>query len=864
MTSRISYFIIIFLPALFTIESSADTRGLQGVWEQLDETLSVIECGNVSRVAVEALLSVKDNQGQTIKAIPAKFKANGTNHFALEELKTTDKFGTYTIKPLSDGSDIVCQTIVYKRNKNQALEYSFSLPMREHLEGNSWGLYDLESKKLNLKSNSASIAVINMGLEKFTANIVFYSNNTKEISGHEALTIAPHARAIVNIDSSRFGTSGIYEIVPDDDEIPYEAFSTRELSNGIKKTRVPLLVNYASCHQAPVTALTKDGSVTIAEIGNASAKDIELIVEIRNESGEIVHSEPKIVPSQTSIRIDTSNYLRKNSVGSFRAYCKIDKTVGEEVIIQQSITYHTSTSSKKSFWAFPSQPPRSTASSEDKVVSFVNTYLSAVNKTIYHEETGSPTECIVDLFKESGILFSQNSLNLLPKCNVGLNLEEQTGADFLGLSISETDNPLASYSVETTRIYPDINNLTASIMNTTGFIIPKEFNEKLEQLEPILCGSGGKETTSSRVNKEENKDINKAKKESLVFSNAGYQAAKDGKYLEAIKAYKKAMAVYPKSYCAMRNLARTYAIYGNLNEATKILLKLKDLLPGTPSIILDLAGVYYLDSKPNKAIEILTRLLKDKPNYIRAHAKLGMVYVNLKNFEKGLFHYNQALELGSNLSWLHGEYCWALLEKGDYPAADKACKRGLELNPNSVMIRNNLGVIFLRTRQTKEAIKEFKKAIEIDPTEAFAYINLAYLYSRKGQINKAEELYATILKFGEQEAALLGIGKLAYKRGDINGAVGYFGRVVKMKPMWIEANFNLANALAASAELEKAREQYMKVLELDKKHIFAYAALIQTVCNMGDEIEAKNYYDKLVLIDSSQRLPGGQFSCKHF
>ena len=61
------------------------------------------------------------------------------------------------------------------------------------------------------------------------------------------------------------------------------------------------------------------------------------------------------------------------------------------------------------------------------------------------------------------------------------------------------------------------------------------------------------------------------------------------------------------------------------------------------------------------------------------------------------------------------------------------------------MPHNNLGNIFQRTRQTREAIEAYKKAISIKPDYADAYNNLGNALRDQDRLDEAVEAYTKAL-----------------------------------------------------------------------------------------------------------------------
>src|ERR1700751_1845604 len=66
----------------------------------------------------------------------------------------------------------------------------------------------------------------------------------------------------------------------------------------------------------------------------------------------------------------------------------------------------------------------------------------------------------------------------------------------------------------------------------------------------------------------------------------------------------------------------------------------------------------------------------------------------------------------------------AAADNGNLPVAEALLKRATEVDPKNKYAWNNLGLIYLQTRQDDQAIAAFQKQIEVNPYDEYAYNNL--------------------------------------------------------------------------------------------------------------------------------------------
>ncbi|OCR02463.1 TIGR03032 family protein [Oscillatoriales cyanobacterium USR001] len=79
--------------------------------------------------------------------------------------------------------------------------------------------------------------------------------------------------------------------------------------------------------------------------------------------------------------------------------------------------------------------------------------------------------------------------------------------------------------------------------------------------------------------------------------------------------------------------------------------------------------------------------------------------------------------------------------QGNLEAAMQQYQKCLELKPDYLMARYNLGVVYLEQEQWKEAIIELEQVIATDPNHAEAYNNLAIISQHEHRLNQAIEYY---------------------------------------------------------------------------------------------------------------------------
>ncbi len=172
-----------------------------------------------------------------------------------------------------------------------------------------------------------------------------------------------------------------------------------------------------------------------------------------------------------------------------------------------------------------------------------------------------------------------------------------------------------------------------------------------------------------------------------------------------------------------------------------------------------LQGRYYVDQGRPESIE-KARLSFEKaitldPTFAPAHAGLADVYGwQAYVFEEPLAYAarqeasaRRAIELDPQLAFAHAllgdvlrYYHW------DWPGAEAAYRRALELGPNDTQVRRNYGAFLASLGRLEEARAQAEKAIRLDPLSAAEFVNLGYLEVFEGHSAEAEHAFRRALE----------------------------------------------------------------------------------------------------------------------
>lgn len=211
-----------------------------------------------------------------------------------------------------------------------------------------------------------------------------------------------------------------------------------------------------------------------------------------------------------------------------------------------------------------------------------------------------------------------------------------------------------------------------------------------------------------------------------------------------------------------------------------------------------LTGVWYANFVPADAVEkarpAAQRALELNDRLAEAYIIRGRVaemewdWLTMRqNFEKAI-----EIDPESAHAW-HGYAFYLHNVEGDSSAAVEAMRRAARLDPVSISISCDLGLMLIHAGQSDEAISTLHRAINIDPnfSDAFNFLGLAYEVKKID--SQAIAAYLEAMRIGGETPENIKNYRKAYER---NGLQGYWQLRVDSKKA--AANSALQNTQLAS------------------------------------------------------------------
>ena len=261
----------------------------------------------------------------------------------------------------------------------------------------------------------------------------------------------------------------------------------------------------------------------------------------------------------------------------------------------------------------------------------------------------------------------------------------------------------------------------------------------------------------------------------------------EGRHVEAIAAYDKALALDPNSVAALTGMVRSHLLMKRVDEA----------------------------------VARLKAVIKKSPDNVYAYNLLGEVYATDKAAENAKKAFTRATELRSSWTLPYVNLSRIYLAEDNPKGAVVVLRKGLKTSPKDSTLLFTLATAQQAAKDYDGAIATYSAMLEGNPKMNAAANNLAALVAdhRYENAETLEKALAVAQRFQSSENPfyLDTLGWLLYRKGDYSLAVVTLKRAVDELPDHPYLNFHLGMAYYKSGKPEQAKPHLEKaVAEVDK------------------------------------------------
>lgn len=212
-----------------------------------------------------------------------------------------------------------------------------------------------------------------------------------------------------------------------------------------------------------------------------------------------------------------------------------------------------------------------------------------------------------------------------------------------------------------------------------------------------------------------------------------------GEYDKAKETFLKVLAIDADDSDAHHNIGITYMIRNEWEKAAFHFEKALDLNPEMSEVYFKLGYIYMELNRLEEAVEMGTAALTDDSaeEKEKAHYVLGRAYIGLDAYEKALYHFQQAHEIGLDavdLDFYIGT-TYGFLRK--YELALEHLQKALIKHPEQPTVYNSIALVYMRQGMFEEADKYLTDSLLLDSSCESTY-EVLELFEEEQKTQKQE------------------------------------------------------------------------------------------------------------------------------
>jgi tetratricopeptide (TPR) repeat protein len=318
----------------------------------------------------------------------------------------------------------------------------------------------------------------------------------------------------------------------------------------------------------------------------------------------------------------------------------------------------------------------------------------------------------------------------------------------------------------------------------------------------------------------------------------------------------KALLIKPKHPPFLLLYAGVLESLNLLDEAEPVYQELMSREELYPEAYLLLAHLYSTEEKPEKSVEVLQALRKQKPDDLMALYYLGRYSESAGRLKESEDAFRQVYSSKQGDSLVVSDLLRVLLKQKKYSDVKKICQEILRDNPEHVLARRILSEIAIGDKDFDSAIEHLRVVEGAGETSSEVRFKIALLEIEKQNYGAAvRELNLVLASDTTNSQARYYLASIYAGSGRKKEALDELTKIKKDQEMFVKSRTFSAFLLRQENDLEGAEAAVREVLEVDERNMQAVAYLVLILRDAQKLTEAKELIeDALAFERENDRL----------
>jgi superkiller protein 3 len=239
------------------------------------------------------------------------------------------------------------------------------------------------------------------------------------------------------------------------------------------------------------------------------------------------------------------------------------------------------------------------------------------------------------------------------------------------------------------------------------------------------------------------------------YMEEGINAFARNDYDQAIMLWENAAPLLPRNARLLNFIGLAQLRSGHDGKASLAFEKAIEFDPGFAEAYNNLGYVMFRQRQYDQAMEFFQRAFAIDPEYVEARQNFKLALeassgnldgwaftlaeeaVRTEDLDQKIALFSHALEVDPNSAMIHNNLGVALYYNGEIQRSVSELQRAVEIDPGLAEGFNNVGFIYIDLAEYAKAIEQFQIAVDIDPTYIVAYNNMGRAFVKYGEIDRA-------------------------------------------------------------------------------------------------------------------------------